>query len=626
MLEVLIDDADSPDAVAHPRHRGSQTAGAPHDEAHFDPFACGPVEPLDGPFVGQRVALGVDVGPAPLAGVARLAVDKLLEGLAHVVGRHEQVLVLELLVAVGEELEDVAHILDDALVGGQQTEITVDARRILVEVARSDVGIAPHAGALAPLDQDDFAVYLQVLDGIDDLDPLALQQVGVLDVLLLVEARLQLDEHRDLLAVFGGVDQRVDDLRVLGRAVERDGNPLDPGVDGRLAQEVDEVLERVVGEIEEDVALAHHLQDALEGDDVAVLQLCRIDRQQVGAHLREAHQVFHQVVAVARCKRSGSRQLQLAGQHVEQVDGHLAVVYQPDRQPVAAALDPLGNPLEEALRDVIVNRELGVAHDFEGMDRDVVVGEHEEDVVNHQPDDVVEEDNLAPPLARGKHHEARAGRADRYPNHGVARRLAVVRGHADPQVGVAVGQEGNPDRLAEHERHEPRRDDRGEVVAAELPLFGREVSLVDDEDALLLHLVQQLVVGLREEPLGALGAAAHLGQQLGRRITARETLLPPGAAEPHEVGDADLEELVLVVGEDAEELQPRKQRHASVLRLLQHPFVEGEPAQLAVVVCEIHITHRWWNQCVSNSMKRSSAESTQARKRSSPVAAPRRAR
>ena len=117
--------------------------------------------------------------------------------------------------AVGEELEDVAHILDDALVGGQQTEITVDARRILVEVARSDVGIAPHAGALAPLDQDDFTVYLQVLDGIDDLDPLALQQVGVLDVLLLVEARLQLDEHRDLLAVFGGVDQRVDDLHAL---------------------------------------------------------------------------------------------------------------------------------------------------------------------------------------------------------------------------------------------------------------------------------------------------------------------------------------------------------------------------------------------------------------------------
>lgn len=156
------------------------------------------------------------------------------------------------------------------------------------------------------------------------------------------------------------------------------------------------------------------------------------------------------------------------------------------------------------------------------MDRDVVVGEHEEDVVNHQPDDVVEENHLAPPLARGKHHEARAGRADRYPDYGVARRLAVAGRHADPQVGVAVGQEGNLDRLAEHERHEPRRDDRGEVVAAELPLLGREVAFVDDEDALLLHLLQQLAVSAGEEPLGPLGPAAHLGQQLGRRISARE--------------------------------------------------------------------------------------------------------
>ena len=40
---------------------------------------------------------------------------------------------------------------------------------------------------------------LQILNGVDHLDAFALEQIGVFDVLLLVETRLQLDEHRDRL-------------------------------------------------------------------------------------------------------------------------------------------------------------------------------------------------------------------------------------------------------------------------------------------------------------------------------------------------------------------------------------------------------------------------------------------
>ena len=41
------------------------------------------------------------------------------------------------------------------------------------------------------------------------------------DVVALVEARLQLDQHRDLLALLGGLDQQIDQRRVGADAVER---------------------------------------------------------------------------------------------------------------------------------------------------------------------------------------------------------------------------------------------------------------------------------------------------------------------------------------------------------------------------------------------------------------------
>ena len=53
-----------------------------------------------------------------------------------------------------------------------------------------------------------------------------------------------------------------------------------------------------------------------------------------------------------------------------------------------------------------------------------------------------------------------------------------------------------------------------------------------------------------------------------------------------QAGDADLEELVEVAGEDGQELDPLEQRVALVARLVQDPRVELEPRQLAVEVRE----------------------------------------
>ncbi len=49
-----------------------------------------------------------------------------------------------------------------------------------------------------------------------------------------------------------------------------------------------------------------------------------------------------------------------------------------------------------------------------------------------------------------------------------------------------------------------------------------------------------------------------------------------------QAGDADLEELVQVAADDAQEPQPLEQRHRRVLGLRQHAPVELEQAELAV--------------------------------------------
>ena len=53
-----------------------------------------------------------------------------------------------------------------------------------------------------------------------------------------------------------------------------------------------------------------------------------------------------------------------------------------------------------------------------------------------------------------------------------------------------------------------------------------------------------------------------------------------------QAGDADLEELVEVAGEDRQELHPLEERVALVARLVQDAGVELEPRQLAVQVRE----------------------------------------
>ena len=88
-------------------------------------------------------------------------------------------------------------------------------------------------------------------------------------LLRFVEAGLQLDQRRDVLAVLGGLHQRLDDRAVAAGAVERllDGQHV--GVFGRALDEVDDRVERIermvqqhvaVGDLGEQVVASPHAQ------------------------------------------------------------------------------------------------------------------------------------------------------------------------------------------------------------------------------------------------------------------------------------------------------------------------------------------------------------------------------
>src|SRR6202040_392103 len=104
----------------------------------------------------------------------------------------------------GQEIEELRGVQAELRTGGEQPDIRVRARGPAVVVAGPDVHVTAHPAAFAPDDQSDLRVSLQALDAVRDVNAGTLERPRPLDVLFLVEPRLQLDEDGDLLAILGG--------------------------------------------------------------------------------------------------------------------------------------------------------------------------------------------------------------------------------------------------------------------------------------------------------------------------------------------------------------------------------------------------------------------------------------
>jgi hypothetical protein len=86
----------------------------------------------------------------------------------------------------------------------------------------------------------------KLFHAIGHVDPCAPAR-GPFQVVLFVEARLEFDQHGDLLVVVAGLQQRLDDRRILAYPVERGLDRQDIRVTGGSAEKLLDRRKRVVG-------------------------------------------------------------------------------------------------------------------------------------------------------------------------------------------------------------------------------------------------------------------------------------------------------------------------------------------------------------------------------------------
>ena len=151
-------------------------------------------------------------------------------------------------------VEQVGDIGADLRVGGEDADVFVDPGGAMVVVARADVAVAADAIGFLANSHCDLRVNLQAEQAIGDMDPRLFEATGPADVRCLVEPGLELNEHGDLLALFGRLDAGIDDRAAAGGAVERDLDGQHVGVVRGLVDELnDRAAERLVRVLNENI-------------------------------------------------------------------------------------------------------------------------------------------------------------------------------------------------------------------------------------------------------------------------------------------------------------------------------------------------------------------------------------
>ena len=254
-----------------------------------------------------------------------LAADTLDEAVAQVGRREQEVVEAPWARATSEEIEELGKVLAERFAASEEPEIAVDATRPHIVVAGGEMAVAPDAVGLLPHDEARLAVGLEARAAVDDVSPDFLERAGPADVRLLVEARLQLHEDGDLLAVLDGRAQRVRDGRGWAHAIERhlDGEHL--GIDGGLAHEAGDRVEGVVGVMHENVPRPDGAPDvgrALERGDRMRRQRPVLEPGDVDGRV-ELEQIRERREAIALVQVLG-RELQFVEQRRQDIGGRSA--------------------------------------------------------------------------------------------------------------------------------------------------------------------------------------------------------------------------------------------------------------------------------------------------------------
>ena len=581
MLEEASDDGADGDVLADAGDAGPQAADAANDEVDFRAGLRGGVERFDEFLVHEGVHLGDD--PRRFAGARG-------GGFVFDVGHHrlvcgegcEDEFLRALKVAdAGEEVEEIRGVLTEVGLRGEEGEVGVKAGGAGVVVAGAEVDVAAQAVVVAPHDEGDLAVDLVVHDAIDDVDAGFLEAARPSDVVRLVEARFQLGDGGDLLAIAHGVHERADDARVAAGAVERLFDGEDVRIGGGLLQKIHDAGETLIRVMHEHVALAddgEEIAGAAEGgrdrgDERFVPQLRRVVAL-VDGH--EAHGVERAVDDVEVVPV----EFESLEEKVGDVSGTGGLDFEAHGGAFAAVVQLVLDRLEQVVDVSFVDVEFAVPGDAEMPEAEDFRPRKE--VGEIVADEVAEVDEIAAVVLARQTDEARED----------ARHLD----HGEAAVGLAVARdfelhddvEGLVQELGKGVRRiDAERGEHGAHVGAVVLLHpgavrGFEVLVIEEVDLIFCERGEEFVApaavllldhGAHAAADGAEGFAGGLAIHAALHDIALNLLL--------QAGHADLEKLVEVRAGDDEKLHALEQRIRGVERLVEHPLVEFQPTQFA---------------------------------------------
>ena len=165
------------------------------------------------------------------------------------------------LAQAGELLEHLVHVGADLLVAREEIEIGVGARGARMVVAGAEVDVAHELAFLAAHHEGHLRVGLVADHAVHHVRAHFLEARRPVDVRLLVEARHELHHHRHFLAGARRLDEGLHDDRVGAGAVHGLLHRDDLRIPRGLADELDHRRERLERPVQQDVALADHVEE-----------------------------------------------------------------------------------------------------------------------------------------------------------------------------------------------------------------------------------------------------------------------------------------------------------------------------------------------------------------------------
>src|SRR5262245_46970373 len=595
MFEESPDDAADADRLAAAGPAWAQAADAADDQVDGHAFARGRIHLLDQRRVGHAVELGDDSGGPAGLDVRDFAADHLGDRFAQVDRRDQQLAVLLLTRVSGQVVEQLRNVFAEILVGGEEPEVGVDARRDRVVVARAEVDVAAQLVLLLAHDERHLCMGLQSDQTVYDVDSGLLQSLRPLDVRLFIEAGFEFDQHRDLFAVLGCFNQRFDYRRILAHAVERLFDRQHVRVARGQAQEFVPRRERAVRGMEQNVLMAYGVEDVFSRAqrrrrgrrERLVLQLRQVE-------LVERHQVGDVQGAVNRIYVLLFH-FQRVAQQLDHVRAHTGGDLQPHAEAEAAVAHLLLDRLEQVARLVLFYLDVGVASDAERLTFDDAHSREERvDVRRHH----LFEHREAISLARDRNQPGDVGRKRQFDAGEADILLALFRILRHDQYSqVHADVRDVRERMARvHGQGRENGEDALVEKVAQLPaLIPVKAAVRDDSHVRLVQTRQDLFEQAAHLHFEQRAQAFRDKPQLRRRRK-------PVGREQQRIGvelflqarNADHKKLIEVGRKDREKFQPFEQRLRRVERLVEHAAVELNPTEFSV-------EERVFGQVASNS-------------------------